>query len=419
MTQPPPPVHHFPLREGHAHLAQHARAMTMLQLHDCADVHDCLERIARRAREAPRDQWLLGVGLRVESFPDPRYPGLRELDEAAGVAPVCLWSFDHHALVVNSAALRAAAISHDTPDPDNGRIVRDCRGHITGLMLERAAKLVWERIPQPPPEQRPELLRAAAADLASHGFVEVHDLLSQPWLGPVLAQLSDAGELPLKVELYPLIPDLPGVAATASQWQRDDVRLGGGKLFADGTLNSRTAYMLGPYADPLEGLPRGQCMLTHKDLTDALDVVASLNLTLAVHAIGDAAVRHVLDACEARPGARCRIEHAELMDEADIPRFRALGVTASIQPCHLLTDMEVLRRSLPNRLDRVMPLRELIDSGLEPGRGLIFGSDTPIVRPHPQDSIRAAVHRGREGIDPIAPEQAIGEDEAWRAFTPR
>jgi predicted amidohydrolase YtcJ len=413
----------MPLREAHAHLAQHGRAMAMLQLADCANMHDCLERIAHRASDHPRDHWLLGHGLRIESWPEPRYPTLAELDDAGAGHPCCLWSFDYHALVVSPAALRTLNIAGNTPDPPSGRILRDTRGQPTGVMLERAAKMVWERIPEPSPAQWRELVRAAAADLATHGFDEVHDLLSQPWLGPVLADLSDAGQLPLGVDLYPLLPDLDAAVAGAPGWQRPGVRLAGAKLFADGTLNSRTAFLLHPYADPLPGLPRGQQMLDQQQLLEALAATSRAGLTLAVHAIGDAAVRAVLDAAEALARTatplRLRIEHAEIVDERDIPRFRQLGVTASVQPCHLLADIEALTRAVPDRLDRVLPLRDLIDSGLAPGRDLVFGSDTPIVRPHPDDSIQAAVHRRRPGMaahESIAPYQAITGREAWACF---
>ena len=114
-----------------------------------------------------------------------------------------------------------------------------------------------------------------------------------------------------------------------------------------------------------------------------------------------------------------RVEHAEIIDEADVPRFAALGVVCSVQPCHLLYDIEALRRYLPDRVDRVMPMRELVESGCEPGVLLWFGSDVPIVRPHPEDSIRAAVHRRRVGMaadDAIGLRQAIDEADAWAAF---
>jgi predicted amidohydrolase YtcJ len=171
-------------------------------------------------------------------------------------------------------------------------------------------------------------------------------------------------------------------------------------------------------------------MLSRARISAALESTSSLGLTLAVHAIGDAAVRTCLDAFESAPSSRSlpavagrsvapslRIEHAELIDAADVPRFARLGVVCSVQPCHLLYDIEALTRGLPHRLNRVLPLRDLIDSGCGPGALLWFGSDVPIVRPHPDDSIRAAVHRRREGMkQAIAPQQAISENEAWAAF---
>jgi predicted amidohydrolase YtcJ len=230
--------------------------------------------------------------------------------------------------------------------------------------------------------------------------------------------------------MYAPVVEVQALHEQSRQWTSDRVRLAGGKVFADGTLNSRTAWMIEPYADPLPGMERGKVITPPAELRAAMELVGRLDLGLAVHAIGDAAVRAVLDSWEATGGSKTRrggaagvgglrIEHAELIDAADVPRFAALGVVASVQPCHLLADIEVLRRALPHRLDRLLPLRELIDAGCEPGRGLIFGSDAPIVRPHPEDSIQAAVHRRRNGMrldEAIAPEQAIAESEAWACF---
>jgi predicted amidohydrolase YtcJ len=430
-TTPAPSPRPRRLREAHAHLAQHGRAMGMEPLDSCTSLESLFERLRsaiERRPDADAGEWLLGHGLRVESWAEPRWPTSAELDDITP-RPVCLWSFDHHALVVNSAALRLLGLGAHTADPDNGRIVRDDRGQPTGLMLEAAAKMVWNRIPEPSPAERRMNVRNALADLAAHGFTEVHDLLSQPWLGEVLAELHDADELPLQVLLYPLLPDLTSMLASSATWQRSGVRLAGAKLFADGTLNSRTAWMLSEYADPLPGMPCGQPMLSRAQLASAMEQLWPLGLGLAVHAIGDAAVRAVLDAADAAglrrqkqsPLPLLRIEHAEIIDEADVPRFARSGIVASVQPCHLLTDIEVLRRALPHRTHRVLPLRELIDSGCTPGDLLFFGSDTPIVRPHPADSIQAAVHRRRDNMaesEALSPEQAITEGEAWAAFTP-
>ena len=413
------------IREAHAHLDQIGRAKAMLALDECVDLDDCLDRVVQWAARAGPGDWILGAGLRVQSWPDPIWPDRDRLDAVTGQRPCCLWSFDHHALVGNSAALSAARISQATPDPPSGHIQRDGQGRPTGVLLESAASMLWKAVPAPSADERRGHLVAALEYLAGLGYVEVHDLKSPACLGPELARLDDAGELPLSVRLYPPIERIEREFESATggdgAWQRDRVVLGGAKLFTDGTLNSRTAWMLEAYADPLPGLDHGQAMCSPGQIEEAIRRVDRLGLHLACHAIGDAAVRAVLDAIESvrprTPGFR--IEHAELIDADDVPRFADLGVVCSVQACHLLPDIDVLRRSLGHRLDRVLPLRDLIDAGCGPGQLLWFGSDAPIVRADPGDSIQAAVHRCRPGDGPdgvIAPEQAITIAEAGSAF---
>ena len=421
------------LLDAHAHLALHGRDMTMLRLERCGSCSACLDLIADRAARTPSDAWILATGMRIEAWSEPVAPTRRQLDEAAAGRPVVVWSFDHHMLAASSSALRAGGVDGRTPDPAGGVIQRDTAGNPTGLLLENAAQLVWKAVPEPTAGERRAQVRAAATDFARRGIVEVHDMHAPPWLGPLLAQLDDAGELPVRVLLYVPLDAIEDAAAGADAWRRDRVRLAGAKLFADGTLNSRTAWMLSDYADPLPGCTRGKPMVSPGEIEAAIRRVEALGLTLATHAIGDGAVRAVLDAIEAAsespptprgdgPNSALpahRIEHAEIIDEADVPRFRDLGVICSPQPCHLLTDIEVLRRILPYRLDRVLPLRELLDSGLLPGRDLLFGSDAPIVEPEPQDNITAATLRRRADMPSeaaIAPEQAISETEAWAAM---
>lgn len=405
------------LRDAHMHLAQLGRAATMVDLGACGSVEECLDALARRADAAPSG-WVLGRGMRVEAWSEPRAPTASEFDEATGDRSCCAWSFDHHALVASTAAMRAGGVTEMRGDPKGGVIVRDEAGAPTGLLLERAAHLVWDVVPAPDELERREQVIAACERMRNLGFVEVHELLAPAWLGPVLAELSDAGLLGLRVVLFAPVDEIESAAKSARVWTREDVSLGGGKVFLDGTLNSRTAWMLAPYADPLREHPRGTPMMTQREIDDAIRRCGTLGLPLAAHAIGDAAVRAALDAVERiRPAAGLRIEHAEIIDEADVGRFARLGVTCSPQPCHLLPDMEVLSRLLPHRLDRVLPLRELIDSGLTPGETLLLGSDAPIVRPEPIDSVRAAVDRRRLDVPtPIAPEQAISEQEAWAGF---
>jgi predicted amidohydrolase YtcJ len=266
------------------------------------------------------------------------------------------------------------------------------------------------------------------------GFIEAHDLKSPEWLGPELAALADEGTLGMHIELYPMVEMAEATMRSRAAWERDQVRLGGFKLFADGTLNSRTAWMLHPYRDGLSDHPCGLPNWRPEQILEAVRIAERCGVGLATHAIGDGAVRAVLDAiaeaARGRSGERVRhrighrIEHCEVIDEGDVARFAALGVVSSVQPCHLLYDIPVLLRALPHRLERVLPLRELAESGCRPGELMWFGSDAPIVPADPLASVAAAVGRGALGVDgnadasggQIGPNQALTQGESWEAF---
>jgi predicted amidohydrolase YtcJ len=278
-------------------------------------------------------------------------------------------------------------------------------------------------VPEMTPAERELAVLAAIEDLRTKGFAEVHDLLAPAWLGPLLADLHDRGLLQVHVELFAAADAIEPLLATRKEWERDRVRLAGMKAFADGTLNSRTAWMLEPYLNPLQDHPRGTPLMTEEDLAAMFRQCREAGLGAAVHAIGDGAVRACLNAFEREPPKRLRIEHAEVIHPADVGRFASLGVVASVQPCHLLYDIEVLERELRGVLDRVLPLRSLIGAGLVPGQSLIFGSDVPIVRADPEDSILAATQRrrppgcvaGNESAA-IGKSEAIEQAEAWTCF---
>ena len=424
------------MREAHCHIAAYGESLGIPDLSACRTLAECLGRVRVVASAAAPGNWVRLAGARIEGWPEARWPRIDELDQASPDHPCVIMSFDHHAACANARAIAAAGLTGGGTVPPNGLVCADPHtGHPTGLLLEHAAYRVWGSAPEPSAAERIEHVRIALNRYAALGFTEVHDLHSQDWLGPALHTLEAADQLPVSVWLYPPVARLRELAARRAAWESRHIRLAGGKLFADGTLNSRTALTLAPYRDPLPGSgggPCGKAMVTERDLDEALATTTSLGLHLAVHAIGDGAVRMVLDAWERHiqldasmphcPDASLpsiRIEHAELIDEADIPRFAALNVTCSVQPCHLLTDIDVLERQLPHRLDRVLPLRDLLDTGLIPGQSLLFGSDAPIVRPDPIDSIHAAVERRRRG-DPlpraIAWNQRLTEAQARACF---
>lgn len=431
------------MREAHAHLPALGQSLNMLRLEGHTSRASVLQAVASAAAALdathppthPPTHWLLAGGLRVEGFTDdpspPLWPTRYQLD-AVTSRPCCLMSFDHHSAVANTPALALAGFTPTHPDPPGGMLIRDAAsGLANGVLLESAAYTLWNAAPQPAPHLRQSLIIAALEHLRDLGFSCVHDLLSPPWLGPLLAQLADEHRLPLAVWLYAPLAELNHQLSAAQAWQRKGLlTFAGAKVFADGTLNAGTAWMLEPYAHPLPHLPRGSMLLSRDDLAHAMRACRSHHVGLAVHAIGDAAVRASLDAWNdlrhelpppflAGQPPPLRIEHCELIDAADIPRFAEQRIVASLQPCHLLADMEVLKRQLPHRLNRVLPIHDLIAQGCTPGDLLWFGSDVPIVRANPNDSIIAATLRRRPDLPPsamIAPEQAISSQECLAAF---
>lgn len=412
------------LREAHAHIAQIGRSLSMLDLGCCTSAEGVIDAIAGRADTLEQGEWLLAHSARPEGWDRARWPSRAELDRAGGGRPVVAWCFDYHALVASSAALAHARIDAGTRI-DSGVVELGDDGTPSGLLLEHAALRMWGRVPEPDEALRREQVALACRHLSGLGYNEVHDMKAQPWLGGVLSALLAEGAIPeMRFELYPLIPDLRASLGAQSRGFDPRVRVAGGKIFVDGTLNSRTAWMLHPYADAHPDRPTGTPMMTAAQIENALGACKDVSLPLAAHAIGDAAVRAVLDAIETTGmnHTGCRVEHAELIDEADLGRFASLGVRASLQPCHLLPDMEALRRAVPERLDRVLPIRSLIESGLVAGEDILFGSDAPIVRADATDSIRGAVERRRAGMDAreaINPDEGIDEATAWACFRGR
>ena len=399
--------------------------MDRVDLSDCRWPGQAVERLADRRRHRPGP--VIAGGARPESWSPPGWPRLVELDEATEDEPAVIWCFDTHTAMINSVALRRLGINSETPDPPDGVIERDSSGNPTGVLSESAVEAARRLEPVEGP-RADRYVEIALRDLADHGFVEVHDMKSEPGLPRRIERARAAiGDACPRVVLYPLVEDLPAFAAARNEWETDAVRLGGGKIFLDGTLNSRTAWTLDPWADTGG---TGVAMHAEPKIREAVALCESLGFPIAMHAIGDAAVRAGLDAIESVAAVaslggavgRHRIEHVQLCHPDDVPRFAKLGVIASMQPCHLLYDIETLRRGCPDRLDRAQPARSLIDAGCEPGELLWFGSDAPVVRPDPGDSLQAAIERRRVGMDAdgaIAPEQAVSAEQAASCFLAR
>jgi predicted amidohydrolase YtcJ len=417
-------------RDAHVHVHAHGYELSCVNLSDCDSLDDCLRRVDVAASSKAPDDWVECVCARPEGWRERRWPTADELHHASGGRPCVVCSFDHHSLCASTRALAIAGVTRDSSF-DGGVVVRDSEGEPTGVLLENACKPVWAAIPAPTFAQRVEQVRLALADFRTRGFVEVHDMLADAWLGDAIAELVDRGDpdaCAMTVWLYTAPDKIDEVVASSARWPRERVMVAGGKLFLDGTINSRTAWMLHDFREPIATHPRGVAMLTRAQIVDAINRFDSMGLGVAMHAIGDAAVREGLDALQAanpsmlrasEPRRLARIEHCEFIDEADVDRFARMNVVCSPQPCHLLPDVEALRRYLPHRIDRLLPLGELVASmermGRHPAELLWLGSDAPIVPPSVEDNLQAACERRRVDMareESLSRRHAIGRETA-------
>jgi predicted amidohydrolase YtcJ len=383
-------------------------------------------------RSGNADGWLLGHGWSFAAL--GKHPDTGLLDAAAPGRPVALWAHDHHARWLSSAAMDAAGLV-DRDDPPAGQIERDRDGRPTGLLYEGAAGLVDAVIPVPDDAAVEAAIRSYAGILARLGVTSVHDpggLAPEPDLrgGPVRYRaLAAGGRLPLRVVASVREEQLDRAieigflsGRTVGEPGSGRYRDGWLKLFSDGALGSRTAALLEPYeVDPIAGLPPGGVLgmrlRTPGQLRTIAARAAAAGIASQIHAIGDAAVRTVLDVIAALPrvpGAMHRIEHAQLVDPADLSRFGSLGVAASVQPGHLISDVEVMRRVWGDRSAAAFALASIDASGAL----LPFGTDAPVEPPDPWPGIAVAVARRGPGTTPqdaFHPGQSLGLDRVFRA----
>ncbi|RLC78634.1 MAG: amidohydrolase [Chloroflexi bacterium] len=407
------------LTDSHIHFTGYALSLRMLDLADAASLSEMLTAVARRARETAPGEWIVGQRWDQERWPERRFPTSADLDAAAPDHLILLRSKSGHALAANSRALRLAGITAETPDPPGGRIGRDAAGRPDGMLFEDSAmKLVAALVPLPGAEETDRALRKAFPNAWRVGLTSIHDVDGPPAFA-AYQRLRARGDLGLRIVKY-----IPGDALDCAleiglqAGLGDDwLRLGGIKLFADGALGARTALMLSPYEGEPEnvGIP-----IIEKDmLRELARKAAAGGLPLAVHCIGDAANRMVLDALAdaGAGGLRHRIEHVQLLHPDDVGRLAELSVVASMQPIHAMQDHEMADRYWGDRCATAYAWRSL----LETGALLVFGSDSPVEDFNPFVGIHAAVTRrcadGSPGPEGWYPEQRLTVEEAVRAYT--
>ncbi len=416
--------------DAHIHLFDLARRQGQLALYNTRSLAHALGRLRVYALRLPAGVWALGYGWNESQWPERRFPTRLELDAVTGQRPAVIWRTDLHAAVANSEALRRAGIGPETPNPPSGVIDRDAAGQPTGVLREMAINLVRKAIPPMDEAAAAANLQEVAAGLHRLGIVGAHDqrMKDNAEEGPealrLYQRLAARGELSLRISCNLEAAHLDTIIELGLQSGFGDewVRFGHVKLFSDGSLGARTAWMLAPYEnDPAN---TGMFLTPPAEMTRLIQKAHRHGVAISIHAIGDRANRTVLDifdevlaaGSDAPPLIPHRIEHVQTIQPQDQPRLAKLGVTASVQPIHCTDDIPNTDRLWGDRGRNAYPFRNLLDTGV----ALAFGSDAPVASPNPWWGIQAAVTRQRSDGSPAGgwhPEQRLSVKEAVRAYT--
>ena len=375
-------------------------ASLQLDLNGVDSIAELQRRLAAFATANPDAPWIQGRGWNQELFRERRMPTAQDLDQMVADRPVWLERVDGHAAVGNAAAMKLAGISAQTADPTGGKIERDKDGAATGLFVDNATALINQRLPAITPATMDRALMSAQQLLLANGITTVADMGTSVRGWDTMKRLGSAGRLDIRIMTYAdgLAP-LKAVAGTAPKtWLFGDrLRMGGVKLYTDGALGSRGAWLKAPYSDKPD--TRGLRFLTDAELMEQARQAAGQGYQLATHAIGDAANQQVIAAYEQLakkyPGdRRWRIEHVQVLDIADLPRLARAGIIASMQPTHQTSDRTMAEARLgPDRLAGAYAWRTIAQSGVR----LAFGSDFPVESPNPFPGLAAAI--SRQGLD--------------------
>ncbi len=416
--------------DSHAHLAGIGAREMNLNLEGTSSLHGLLEKVREHVRQAEPGDWIVGRGWSEARWDPPAFPSRADLDRVSPQNPVWLTRVDGHGGVANSAALRLAGITKATKAPPGGDILRDPKnGEPTGMLIDRAQGLVSKVLPEDTPERKRQALLLGVRRSLELGWTELGIAGNSYEEIEMLRSLYEAGEIPLRLydavrgpssDTSRLLSEGPVVGAYGGLFT---VR--GIKVSIDGALGSKGAALLDDYAD---GGGRGLLMFGEEELLPMFESALRQGIQVQTHAIGDHANRFTLDLYEKALGnvpaserkiaePRWRIEHAQILDTTDIPRFARLGVIPSMQASHAISDLYFAKSRLGDkRLAGAYAWRSLIDTGVS----IAGGSDAPVEKGDPLIEIYAAVTRkDLEGKSQShwRPEQRVSRGEALKMLT--
>jgi len=407
--------------DAHVHLGSGGFEKLNVNLVGSKSLDDMKQRTAARAKTAAPGEWIIGRGWDHTLWAEQKTPTRKDIDSVTNGHPAIFNRVDGHIAIANSAALKAAGITSQTPDPHGGKIDRDDKGEPTGILRETAMGLVGEKIPPPSSAQRRKAAELALQEAARWGITSAQD--NSDWEDFLMyQQMEKEGKLTLRISEWLPFDAPPDQLLHARRYHSpDDPMLHTGMLkgFMDGSLGSRTAAMLAPYNDDPKnsGIPRYE-----QDKLNAMAAErANDNFQMGFHAIGDRGARMALDAFayaiqkSNKKNLRFRIEHDQVIAPEDFSKYKALGVIASVQPNHLLTDMNWAESHIgPERAKHSYPWKEFEDNGIP----MAFGTDFPVEPITPFRGLYAAVTRKNEaGTKEYYPEQKLTIDHAIAAYT--
>ncbi|MGF1550413.1 MAG: amidohydrolase [Sphingomonadaceae bacterium] len=410
------------LIDAHGHVMGLGFGAMNLDLSDTVSLADAQTKIAAHAAANPFPRWIVGRGWNQEKWGLGRFPTAAELDAAAGGRPVWLVRVDGHAGWASTAAMREAGIDPGTRAPEGGRIEM-ANGKPSGIFIDAGMELVEASVPEPLPLTRDAALMKAQEILLSNGLTAVADMGTdvENWLA--FRRAGDEGRLEIRILSYAagLDPLLEIAGTRPTPWLYEGrLRMLGVKLYADGALGSRGAWLKAPYEDaPGE---TGLNFLSDAQLKNMMSRAAMDNFQVAVHAIGDAANAQLLDAIDELAATyqgdrRWRIEHAQIVDPADLPRFGRHGTVASMQPVHQTSDWRMAEARMgTGRLGGAYAWKAMLANGVP----LAFGSDFPVESANPFHGLAVAISReDAYGRPPGGwfPEQKLTLGEALAGFT--
>ena len=408
--------------DAHGHVAELGFRALELDLSGTKSLGEALARIRAYVAANPERRWILGGGWNQESWGLGRFPTAAELDAVVSDRPVWLSRADGHASWANSAAMSAAGVSAKSVAPAGGRIEIG-GGKPSGVFVDAAQDLVQKVVPQPLGKDRTAAFLKAQSILLGYGVTATADMGTSldDWL--TFRRVGDAGALRVRIMSYAMGVDTAirvGGSGPTPWLYGDRLRMRGVKLYADGALGSRGAWLKAPYADaPGQS---GAGFMSDDVIRNLMSRASMDGYQVAVHAIGDRADAQVLGAIEElsetyKGDRRWRIEHAQIVDPVDLPRFARNGIVASMQPTHQTSDRTMAEARLGTaRLAGAYAWATM----LRQGTPLAFGSDFPVERPDPFAGWAAAFTRQDADGQPFGgwrPEEAVTREQAWWAFT--